>query len=49
MNELSSILREVLRALGVEEWERTGLVRGDTLADAGDFHQRPRPPEFTRA
>jgi hypothetical protein len=51
MNELSSVLREVLRALGVEHCDAVGLVRraADALPDAGDLHERAQPEEFTRA
>jgi len=51
MNELSSVLREVLRALGVEQCDAVGLVRGaaDALPDGGDLHERAQPEEFTRA
>ena len=48
MTELSSVLRDVLRALGVEQWERMGLVRGDALPELGDLHARPPREEFTR-
>ncbi|HSU12964.1 hypothetical protein [Longimicrobium sp.] len=51
MNELSSVLREVLRALGVEQCAPVGLARGgvDAVPDAGDLHERVQPREFTRA
>ncbi|HEX8242301.1 MAG TPA: hypothetical protein VF541_02350 [Longimicrobium sp.] len=51
MNELSSVLRDVLRALGVDEWQRMGIVRGagDLAGEPGDLHERAHPQEFTRA
>jgi hypothetical protein len=51
MNELSSVLREVLRALGVEQCDAVGLVRAapDALPETGDLHERAQPEEFTRA
>ncbi|HEX6748831.1 MAG TPA: hypothetical protein VF092_16150 [Longimicrobium sp.] len=48
MYELSSVLRDVLRALGVDAWERAGLARGDAPPDVGDLHGRMQPEEFTR-
>lgn len=39
MTELSNVLREVLRALGVEGWEGSEPARRrDAGADAGDHH-----------
>ena len=51
MNELSSVLRDVLRALGVDQCEAVGLLRGasEALPDAGDLYERAQPQEFTRA
>ena len=51
MNELSSVLRDVLRALGVDEWQRVGLAHGtnELACDHGDLHERAQPQEFTRA
>ena len=48
MNELSSVLRDVLRALGVEEWERAGLAPTDLPPDCGDLHQPCRRDELVR-
>jgi hypothetical protein len=51
MNELSSVLREVLRALGVEQCEGAGLVHiaAEPPHDGGDLHDRAQPEEFVRA
>ncbi len=38
MNELSSVLQEVLKALGIEGTETIGLHRG---AELGDHHHGP--------
>jgi hypothetical protein len=48
MNELSSVLRDVLRALGVEEWERAGFASADLPPDCGDLHQAGRRDELVR-
>jgi hypothetical protein len=44
MDEVGSVLRDVLRALGMEEIHGGGLARGVTTSrgDAGDL---PDPPE----
>jgi hypothetical protein len=42
MNELSNVLHEVLKALGIDGAERIGLRRG---IDPGDHHHRPAGAE----
>ncbi len=42
MSELSNVLQEVLKALGIEGVERVGLYRG---AEAGDHHRHPATAE----
>ena len=42
MNELSSVMHEVLKALGIEGLETVGLRRGVEL---GDHHHRPTAAE----
>jgi len=42
MNELSNVLQEVLKALGIEGVETVGLHRG---AELGDHHRRPTAAE----
>jgi hypothetical protein len=51
MTELSNVLREVLRALGVEEWQKAGLGRParDASAEHGDHHGARHPVEYERA
>lgn len=50
MTELSHVLRDVLRALGVEGWERAGLRRGlaEPPREPGDLHDARLPEEFQR-
>ena len=51
MTELSNVLREVLKALGVDNWENAGLGRGarEACADRGDHHGAHHPAELERA
>ena len=42
MSELSSVLQEVLKALGIEAEGRVGLRAG---AEQGDHHRRPAAAE----
>ena len=42
MNELSNVMHEVLKALGIEGVETVGLHRG---AELGDHHHRPTAAE----
>ena len=42
MNELSNVMHEVLKALGIQGVETVGLHRG---ADLGDHHHRPTAAE----
>lgn len=42
MSELSNVLQEVLKALGIDAEGRVGLRAGP---DPGDHHRRPAPAE----
>jgi hypothetical protein len=42
MNELTNVLHDVLKALGIDGVETVGLHR---RAELGDHHHRPTPAE----